>query len=114
MPAQANKVPYFQFGTDAGPLQGQERNQLDALLTTIFASLPASVTQAGGVGDGITNNTPFFTASAAAAGVDGVVTVPPGAWLLSSSPVGSGQTTWFVPDNANFTGPGVQIGRAHV
>jgi polygalacturonase len=66
---------------------------------------PPSVKQFGAKGDGTTNDSAAFTASAASG--EGVIIIPKGTYLLSSAISLSSTITWIVEFGASFTGAAV-------
>lgn len=59
---------------------------------------------------GVADSLAAFNAAATAVGTSGIVAVPPGTWRLSANPSAVGQTTWWIPSNASFTGAGLLPG----
>lgn len=84
--------------------QGSSKKvRVNDLLGTLGNSLPISIKDFGGVGDGVADETAAFV-SAAASGK--TITVPKGIWKLDSN-VSTTVNAWIIDPQAVFTGAGV-------
>ena len=92
--ANASGIVYDPAGTGAVP-------------TTVQAKLreDVSVKDFGAVGDGTTDDTDAFTAAGSSASKIQVL-VPPGAYLLNSSPAPTGDVTWLLDKGVTLSGSG--------